>query len=416
MTRFLDWRLRLGALMCGLGLACAGQTQTTEPDPQPQQDPKPDPKPWLDLYGFAMLDAGYDFKQVDPNWFDVLRTTKLPSYTDQFGANGNSYWSVRQTRFGAKSEVPTSLGTLKTIFEFELFGVGVDAGQTTFRLRHAYGELGHFGGGQYWSAFMDPDVFPNTIEYWGPPGMPLFRNVQFRWMPIMGDSNVVIALERPGASADGGIYADRIELQGVKPHFPAPDITGHARLGRKWGHVQAGGIVRRIEWSNAGSGQPKVEGGVWGWGVTGSTNLKPYKDDVIKLEIVYGRGVQNYMNDAPIDVAPATNPSNAATPISGQAIPLLGFVTYYDHYWSKKLSSSIGYSGLYIYNTNAEKASDYRAGRYASANLLVYPVKNMMAGAEFIYGYRRNFSDGFHVPDYRIQFSFKYNFSFRIGG
>ena len=122
------------------------------------------------------------------------------------------------------------------------------------------------------------------------------------------------------------------------------------------------------------------------------------------------------MNDAPIDVAPATNPSNAATPISGQAIPLLGFVTYYDHYWSKKLSSSIGYSGLYIYNTNAEKASDYRAGRYASANLLVYPVKNMMAGAEFIYGYRRNFSDGFHVPDYRIQFSFKYNFSFRIGG
>ena len=29
-----------------------------------------------------------------------------------------------------------------------MFGVGADAGQTTIRLRHAYGELGKFGAGQ----------------------------------------------------------------------------------------------------------------------------------------------------------------------------------------------------------------------------------------------------------------------------
>ncbi len=27
---------------------------------------------------------------------------------------------------------------------------------------------GNFGVGQYWSPFMDIDVFPNTVEYWGP--------------------------------------------------------------------------------------------------------------------------------------------------------------------------------------------------------------------------------------------------------
>ena len=64
------------------------------------------------------------------------------------------------------------------MFEFELFGTGVDEGQTTFRLRHAYGELGGFGAGQTWSPFMDPDVFPNSLEYWGPTGMVFFRNVQ----------------------------------------------------------------------------------------------------------------------------------------------------------------------------------------------------------------------------------------------
>ena len=35
---------------------------------------------------------------------------------------------------------------------------------------------------------MDIDVFPNSIEYWGPNGMVFFRNVQVRWMPIQGDT------------------------------------------------------------------------------------------------------------------------------------------------------------------------------------------------------------------------------------
>jgi len=175
-----------------------------------------------------MADVGYDFKQTNPDWFDVIRPTKLPAFANEFGANGNTYFSVRQTRFGVKSEVPTQFGPLKTLFEFELFGTGADAGQTTFRLRHAYGELGQFGAGQTWSPFMDIDVFPNSVEYWGPPGMVFFRNVQIRWMPLKGDSRITVALERPGASADQGQYADRIELQNVKSHFPAPGMSAEA--------------------------------------------------------------------------------------------------------------------------------------------------------------------------------------------
>ena len=45
-------------------------------------------KPALDIYGFAMLDTGYQVKQNNPDWFDVVRPTKLPSITDEFGKNG----------------------------------------------------------------------------------------------------------------------------------------------------------------------------------------------------------------------------------------------------------------------------------------------------------------------------------------
>ena len=81
----------------------------------------------MDIYGFVMMDSGYNFGTIDPNWFDVVRPTKLPAFANEFGPNGQTFWGVRQTRFGVKTSTPTSLGDLKTIFEFELFGTGVDA-------------------------------------------------------------------------------------------------------------------------------------------------------------------------------------------------------------------------------------------------------------------------------------------------
>ena len=186
-----------------------------------------------------MLDMGHNFKQINPNWFDTLRLTKLPKVANEFGEDNSTFAGVRQSRLGFKSSTPTAMGDLKTIFEFELFGTGVDSGQTTFRLRHAWGELGAFGAGQYWSPFTDPDAFPNSLEYWGPTGLAWYRNVQVRWTPISDDNNnLMVALERPGASGDQGVYADRIELQGIKARFPLPDFSAAYKYSEKWGYVR----------------------------------------------------------------------------------------------------------------------------------------------------------------------------------
>ena len=380
------------------------------------QDSTPDPtKAYADIYGHAMVDTGYDFKQTDPNWFDVVRPTKLPSFKDQFGKDGNFYAGVRQSRLGFRGYIPTSLGQLKTIFEFELFGTGVDAGQTTFRLRHAWGEVGHFGGGQTWSPFMDPDVFPNSVEYWGPTGMVFFRNVQVRYIAWSKEgSELVVAAERPGASADQGVYAGRIELQDVKPRFPMPDISGHLRLVGDRGHVQIAGMYRRIQWDDLKATATRdISGSANGWGVNVSTNIKMSKH-VWRLQAVYGQGVQNYMNDAPADVGIVNNFSNTKTPIVGKALPLLGLVGFLDLNWTSKVTSTIGYSRLDIRTTDGQSADAFKSGQYAIANVLFYPAKGFMLGPEFQWGYRDN-RGGWHTPDYRIQFSAKYNFSFRVG-
>jgi len=373
---------------------------------------KPGSESTLDIYGFAMTDAGYNFGAIDPAWFDVVRPTKLPAFANEFGPNGQAFFSVRQTRFGVKSSTPTSYGDLKTIFEFELFGTGVDAGQTTFRLRHAWGELGHFGVGQYWSPFMDINVFPNSIEYWGPNGMVFFRNVQFRWTPIKTDRNTfMIAAERPGASGDQGVYSGRIELSNITPQFILPDLSMQGHFDRKWGYFQIASMFRRIAWvDNNRTSQQNFGGSAFGWGINASSNLKLKENTTGKLQLVYGHGIQNYMNDAPVDIGVQNNFSNPITPIKGVPLPMLGAVAFVDHNWNKKFSSTFGGSMLNIWNSDASSPTDFHQGYYALTNLLFYPVKNVMAGGEFQYGRRVNFRNGYNFNDYRVQFSFKYSY------
>jgi outer membrane DcaP-like protein len=365
----------------------------------------------INVYGFVMLDAGYNADQIDPNWYDVIRTTKLPAFKDQFAPDGNAFFSVRQTRLGVKGNIPTALGELKTTFEFELFGTGVDAGQTTFRLRHAYGELGKFGAGQTVSPFMDIDVFPNTLEYWGPAGMVFFRNIQVRWMPIQGATRMTIALERPGASADQGVYAGRIELQDVKPRFPYPDLSAEYRYGQKWGYVELAGIVRRIEWKDQGTDAFDLTGNATGWGVNLSSNLNLGKKDIARLQLVYGEGVENYMNDAPADIGIKGNGGNTRTPVTGEALPVTGVVAFLDHTWNEKFTSSVGYSMVDIDNSDRQAPDAFKRGQYALGNVLYMPVSGVTTGVELQWGNRENFSDGFKTDIFKVQFSFKYAFS-----
>jgi hypothetical protein len=374
------------------------------------------PGPSLEIYGFAMLDIGHDFKQIHPDWFDTMRVTKLPSFEDEFGRDHSTFASVRQSRLGVRSATPTTLGELRTTFEFELFGTGVDSGQTTFRLRHAYGELGKFGAGQTWSPLMDPDVFPNSLEYWGPTGMVFFRNVQVRWMPLQGNRSLTLALERPGASGDQGVYGDRIELQNVKPRFPLPDFSGAYKLTQNWGYVRVGGMLRLIKWDDVLDDQFELSGDATGWGVNLSSNLKPTANDTVRLQFVFGEGIQNYMNDAPADIGIKNNFGNPVTPILGEPLPIIGLVAFLDHNWNQRFSTAVGYSLVDIDNTEGQAPNAFKTGHYALGNLLYTPVPNVMVGGELQWGRRENFSDGFHSDGLKLQFSFKYNFSYRVGG
>ncbi len=375
----------------------------------------------FEIYGFAQADYIQDLDiRLDPDWDDAFRPSKI-CFDGACGEDGQASISVKQSRFGVKGTMPTGEGTapLNFKFEFDLFGTGVDAGQTTMRLRHFYGEWGQVLAGQTHSLFMDIDVFPNTIDYWGPSGMVFYRNVQIRWTtPYRTDhSQFAVAIERPSNDIDAGNIrtVEGLEDVDVRNDEELPDLTAQFRHEGDWGHVLVGGILRKVGYElRTDPASRWTEGSETGWGVNVGTVFNVLEKDAIRLQVVYGEGIASYMNDGGMDLAPSANwSSGIATDLEAEAVPLTGVLAYYDHWWSAKWSSSIGYSFTSVDNTNFQDPGAFKKIDYASGNLLYYPADNLMFGAELMWGQREN-NDGASEDGMRLQFTAKYNFGFKF--
>ena len=194
-----DLRARMTALENRLGVSPPPPVQYTPAAPRPPKDHN------LELYGFVQLDAIQDFKRVNPNWDATLRPSRIPTEEGQFGGDGQSIFSVRQSRLGAKATGNLWGKPYEAKFEFDLYGTGVDAGQTTFRVRHMYGSWGPILVGQTNTLWMDADIFPNVVDYWGPPGMVFVRNPQIRFTFLDRDGwKAAVALNPATSILDEG--------------------------------------------------------------------------------------------------------------------------------------------------------------------------------------------------------------------
>jgi hypothetical protein len=368
----------------------------------------------LEVYGYVKTDIGYNFGQIDPDWYDVLRVTKLPRFKDQFAPDGKIYFSVRETRLGLNSWSPTSLAQFRFNFEFDLFGVGEDVGKTAFHFRKAFIELGRFSVGQNQSLFTDGDVTPNTLDFGAPPSRPFLRSIQVRYSKVKKKAKWGIALEQPGATSDEGIYAERLDLQNVKAEFKLPDLTAQYRRTMSSGYVELAGVVQWIRWENTVVSPIDLSGDEIGWGFYVSSTQQLNKRTLLKAQLVYGKGMENYLTDAGPDIGIKENPGSSTTPILGVALPVLGGLLFMEHSWTSKWSSTIGYSGVHIYNSDAQAASAFRNGSYGIVNLMYQPLTQFMTGVELQWGQRKNFSDVFSSSATKLQFSCKYTFSHLI--
>jgi len=343
----------------------------------------------LEIGGFVQFDALHDFHQTTNRNAFQPSTISIPN-----DYKANTAYSIRQTRFNFIGSVPIGKHTLKTTLEFDLFNPD---GSSVPRLRHAWGEYGRFGAGQYWSNFMDIDVFPNTLDYWGPNAMIFTRQVQVRYtQPIGQQTKLALSLENPSGNIT--LPTD----SGYRSLPQIPDVVASLRY--NWGssHVKVAGVFHPLDYEMPDGKRRNTPG--WGVNLSGAFQLEN-KDNFV-YQAAYGEGIANYFDDIGGDGYDGIwrSPEQQLS-----TVPAFGVMGFYDHWWTDKFSSTIGWGYLTLKTLSNQPGTDFNMSQYGVGNLIWYPNSFMKVGLEYLYGYRKNIS-GADADNHRIQFSTMFKF------
>lgn len=344
----------------------------------------------LKIGGYFKTDFIYDLKPAGNAESFIPSSIPIPTPVNV----NNATVSIRPTRLNLDFRVPTTrIGDVRFFVEGDMFG----SNATTPRLRHAYAQAANFLVGQTFSNFMDPDAFPDTLDFQGPNGMVSIRNPQFRYgFALTPSTTLYIAVEKP--SSDITFKTPQFSSQ---PNAPSPDGTIRLRQEFERGHFQIAGLFRSIS-AFLPDGRTDA---VTGWGINVSAGVKTFGKDNMIFAVASGRGISRYLQDTSglgIDAEPSSSTALKAT-------PAVGVETAYQHYWIKTLRSSAFYSYAAVNNTTLAAAGTYNHATYTGANVIWNPYGSLNIGAEFLYGWAIEQNGGkANAP--RIQFSAKYSF------
>ncbi len=334
--------------------------------------------------GYVKADLIYD---VNADLGDSFAASAIPadgSAGDRKEGNFRSH--AKQTRLNFTSWTKTEIGEAKLFIEGDFFGQGGNqtfSNSTTFRLRHAYGEIGPVLAGQTWTLFMPLDAYPETVDFFGPAGIPFIRQGQLRYTHKLADGwTLAGSIENSELSArtEAG---DTVGTDGGDLRFGVdtlPDFVAAVSYDNDGWHGRLAGVARLLETDDAGSDDSEV-----GWGLSASAVVPTWGEDSLQLNLTYGEGVGRYIingfnQDAVIEADGSLD-----------AIKSWGLAAGYTHHWSPKWRSNLVYGRYQVLDTSLP--TDTEALDTVHANLIWEPDPKLRFGVEYIFG-RRTFDDG----------------------
>lgn len=376
-------------------------------------------------YGFVRLDAIFDFDPIGSTDDFVTSSIPVPQ-----GRGQNAVLTPRYTRLGWDTETPLDCTdwTVKTRIEVDFFNGNTSGafGSFPLRLRFAWVDFGPFLIGQAASLFMDYDVFPNVLDYEGPPGMVLVRQpIAAVRIPVGEQGQISLGVEQPYTDIqwfDGANWIVNpgtgiITTPGVERNIQdMPDLTGNFRYRGDYGHMQIAGIARKLTFQPA-VGPDETDWGTginltgtwhpWAWcrGSQMGTCQTPLDKSRFMGQFATGEGISRYIQDVNgLGLDATFDPVLGFRPLSSVA-----WFLAYEQWWAPKWASVFTYGESDIDLTSTLPANTYAFANYASANLIWLPFERMGVGVEYLYGTRENM-DGQSGTAHRLQMAFQYKF------
>ncbi len=342
----------------------------------------------LKIGGYVQADLMYDTRDIGNRYAFQPSTITTPTYD-----NSATTFSIRQSRLSFSASGPVKgVDDFNAILEFDLYGPD---GSSNPRIRHAWISLGKWGFGQYWSNFMDSDIWPNLVDYWGPNAYVWTRQVQARFTQPLGKrGTLAISLEQPGSDLT---FPDETQWSTRSLY---PDFTASYTYSWDGGnsHVRIAGLLHPIVYRIGDGSSKSLVGGAFNL----SGNIRTWGRDALKFQLSFGTGYARYSEDLSglgYDALP--NEAGTALRMSTQ---LYAWV-FYDRWWGKKLSSTIGWGNISVRNNQSWMSPQtIDQTNYGAVNLLWYPNRFFKTGIEVLYGNRKNI-DGTRGQNVRIQWT-----------
>jgi len=281
------------------------------------------------------------------------------------------------------------------VVEWDFWG-----GNGRMRLRKAYIESDHWQIGQNWNAFGDEFLWPNIMEWEGPPSGIWVRSPHIKYFNTFNNENwkYEISLEAPITDFNKFEEFDTL----VDDEYQlTPDLVFAIKNSHNWGHIRFSSILRSIRYSLDGETDNFI-----GYGFALSGIYKTEKKNNFQFQIVGGKGITGYMTSVAglgYDGYPNSNNELTATPIIG------GWASY-EYYLTKKLHSNIvfGFTSFDLSDINRQvldpdisediivaQGDIDHSHYYGIFNLMYDAYERMTIGLELDYGAKKLDANGY---------------------
>ena len=345
------------------------------------------------VYGSARLDIIKDIDDGTGSGTTSNPSTIAPDGSAQSNRKGAYDMTARASLLGVDFRTQTPVGRpLKVVIEADFYGGGAGTefatNSSNFRLRHAYGEIGPFLTGQYWTNAADLASFPEYVDFATPTGMvnPI-RQPQLRYTIEEGPSFFAVSLENPESDFNGANNAAFIAgNQGISNniHDKWPDLTARYAYQGSWGRIAVAGIARYISVNTGGATVNGFNGadGVTGYGLVLSGTLNAFGRDKITWLALGGDGIGRYIQNSAASGGGAAIINNKL-----ETIKAYGGSLSYQHWWSEKFRST-AYYGYSVWENPTPLVATGLVHKLEQGyvNLVYVPVPNSRIGIEFVRG------------------------------
>ncbi|WP_420579817.1 hypothetical protein [Reichenbachiella sp.] len=260
-----------------------------------------------------------------------------------------------------------------------------------FRLRHLWFDFKFLHVGQDWSFFGDKDIWPNVLDWDGPPSGLWHRATQIKFY-FENDNQwkFEIGIQNPSHE----IRFDESIDPSLNSTYPlAPDFIGAIKKSGNFGHLRISAIYRNLNYDYNGVIQSKPG---YGTALSGYLQTNEATKNPAQFQMVVGKGISSYLSSFwghNYDGVPTGNGDISTVPVLGSWIS-------YEHWFGQRWHANIvlGFSDFKTaeiamltidppgYNaTNTTLNLDHE---YMLINVMYDPIPGLSVGIEYNLGNR----------------------------